>query len=175
MPSKNRKVMKSNKKDKEMLKAFTLTEIIVTLAISAILIGIVVKLFTWFSETQKANDLRSSSYETMLQASGVISEMMSGADSVRYSENELTFYFKEEKSKHIAFNNNYLLIETPDYCDTLHLSAGEIKVTYNKVATGLVETIKVPVFLDKQTIVMDFEKEYEGALLVNLQAGHYEN
>jgi prepilin-type N-terminal cleavage/methylation domain-containing protein len=160
---------------RKMLKAFTLTEIMVTLAISAILLGMVVKLFTWMHSEQKKADYKATAYESMLLFSDLVSDMMSGADSVLYSDASIMFYFSENGTRKISFNSDYILLQTDEYCDTFRLSTGEIKASFNNVDSQLVEKLKIPVVIDGQAVELSFEKEYEGELLVNRQAINNEN
>jgi prepilin-type N-terminal cleavage/methylation domain-containing protein len=158
-----------------MLSGFTLTEILITLTISAILISLVVNLFTYISEAQKTNDKKTSEYEEMLMADRVISDRISSADSIHFSQNCLTFFYKKDVRDEIIFNRSNIIINTRDYCDTLHLSTGDVECSFNRFAPGLVETVIVPITLNGQTIKMSFAKEYEGEIIVRSQTSYDEN
>lgn len=160
---------------KKMLQGFTLTEIMVTLAISAILLGMVVKLFTWMHNEQKRADSIATAYESMLLLNDLISDMMSGADSVLISDANVAFYSSENNTRRVSFDSDFIMLQTDEYCDTFRLSTGEIKASFNKIDSTLVETLIIPVVINGQAVELSFEKEYEGKLLVNRQTIYNEN
>jgi len=161
--------------NKSMLKGFTLLEIIVSLAISAILISRVVKLFTWLSDTQNSVNRKNSSMETLFEADGLITSLFSESDSVHYSDNKLTFYTFQDKTEEIEFENEYILINASNFVDTFYLSTKDVSVTFNRIAPRLVETVTVPVIVEKQIIKMKHQKSYSGEILVNSQSCNNEN
>lgn len=161
--------------NKSMLKGFTLPEIIVSLAISAILISLVVKLFTWLSDTQNTVNRKNLSMETLFEADGLITGLFSVSDSVHYSDNKLTFYTFQGKTEEIEFENEYILINAADFVDTFYLATKDVSVTFNRIVPRFVETVTVPVTVEKQIIKMKYQKSYSGEILVNSQSCNNEN
>lgn len=160
---------------KSFVNGFTLTEIIVSLAISAVLISLVIKLFILFTESQKKNDKKSSDYEELFQAEKVISDLILNSDSIHYEQNYLTLFFDEQVSDEIAFYETAIIIKTSNYTDTFHISTGEIRCNFIPYSPQLVKSVFIPVNYSGHNIVMSFEKEYEGAAIVKSQTDQNEN
>jgi len=151
------------------LSGFTLTEMIVSLAISAVLISLVIKLFTLFSEAQNVNDINNSDIEELLQAERVMSDMISSSDSMHFYTNCLTLYFEEQKTGRFTFDESCIVFSTNESIDTFHISTGDIKCTFNPYAPELAEMLFVPVTCSGQIITLCFVKEYEGEVIVKSQ------
>ena len=165
----------SYKKQKGWLKSFTLTEIIISLAISAVLVSLVVKLFTFFSETQSINNKKLSDYEEIINTEHLLSELMEESDSVHYTNESLDFYFENNQEKTISFYDSFIIYNDSDLSDTLHLNAGEIESEFHTSAPSLLKSFSFQVSYSNQILPIKIIKEYEGAVIVNSQINIDEN
>lgn len=160
---------------KGSLKSFTLTEVIISLAISAVLISFVVKLFTFFSETQKNNNRKLSDYEEIIHTEYLLSKLMSESDSIHFSNDKLTFYMDNNQDKSLSFYDSLIVYNDSGSCDTFHLKTGRIQSEFNPFASLMLQSISFSVFYANQILPIKIIKQYEGRIIVNSQIYMNEN
>ena len=157
------------------LKSFTLTEVIISLAISAILISLVVKLFTIFSDAQKNNNRIMSDYEEIIRTEYLLSRLMSESDSIHFNDHRLTFYKDNNEDKSLSFYDSLIVFNNSGSFDTFHLKIGEIHIEFNPFASSILQSISFSVFYSNQVLPINIIKQYEGRIIVNSQIYTNEN
>jgi hypothetical protein len=148
---------------------------IISLAISAVLISLVVKLFTFLSETQRSNTKILSGYEEIIAAEHFLSELMAESDSVNYYNDQMIFYFEDNQNKYLTFYDSLIVYYDSMYCDTLHLNISELKSEFNPISPSLLQSISFQIDYIGQHLPIQIIKEYQGAIIVNSQMSTYEN
>ena len=159
-----------NKTVKTKLAGFTISEIIISLMMSAILIGLVVKLYEYFLEINRANDKALTDFEHVLNFEHLLSKSMAESDSVRFfPENETLAFYKNGLQTFFSFSDSAAVYCNPMPADTFFIKTVGIESVYHTLAPTLPVALNIHLLHSKHTVTLKLIKEYEGATIVKSQ------
>ena len=164
-----------NKTKKTKVSGFTIAEIIIALMLSAILTGIVVKLYEYISETFRANDKNLSGYEAVLNFEQLLSKSMEDADSVHFFPDDALKFYKNEIETSFLFSDSAVIYRNRKPADTFFIKVSEITSAYHISAPSLLVSLNINVLHYKHIIALEFIKEYDGETIVKSQLRSNEN
>lgn len=149
------------------IKSFTLTEIIVASLMSAILISLVISVFSFLIGQIKKEKELLGSIEDILMLERFLETNTLKCDSVYANENQLRFYVNGLDYRTLDFNDNYILIHIGETIDTVHLVSSDLWYSRNSSGNNVISQIRFNIISGSMAIPIVISKEYEGVVLVN--------
>lgn len=149
------------------IKSFTLTEIIVASLMSAILISLVISVFSFLIGQIKKEQELMGSIEDTLMLERILETNTLRCDSVNANENQLKFYENGFNYRTLDFNGNYILIHIGENIDTMRLISSDLWYTRHSSGNNAISQIRFNVISGSMVIPIVISKEYEGVVLVN--------
>lgn len=164
-----------NEMVKARLPGFTISEIIISLIMSAILIGLVVKLYEYLSEIHRANDENLLNYEAVLNFEHLLFKSMEESDSVCFFPGiELKFYKKDQETS-FSFSDSIVVYRDSELTDTFFIKIAEINGVYHPIEPSLLLSLSFHVMNSGNVIALELIKEYDGETIVKSQLRNNEN
>lgn len=149
------------------VKSFTLTEIIVASLMSAILISLVISVFSsLIGQITKEKELLGSIEDTlMLERLLDINTLR--CDSFNIESNQLRFYENGFNYRTLDFNDNYILIHIGETIDTVQLVSSDLGYSRHSSGNKVISKVRFNIISGSMVIPVLVSKEYEGVVLVN--------
>lgn len=149
------------------VKSFTLTEIIVASLMSAILISLVISVFSsLIGQITKEKELLGSIEDTlMLERLLDINTLR--CDSFNIESNQLRFYENGFNYRTLDFNDNYILIHIGETIDTVQIVSSDLGYSRHSSGNNVISQIRFNIISGSMVIPIVISKEYEGVVLVN--------
>lgn len=149
------------------IKSFTLTEIIVASLMSAILISLVISVFSsLIGQITKEKELLGSIEDTlMLERLLDINTLK--CDSVSVDANQLRFYENGLDYRTLDFNDNCILIHIGETIDTVRLVSSDLWYSRHSSGNNVITQIRFNIISGSMVIPIVISKEYEGVVLAN--------
>lgn len=149
------------------IKSFTLTEIIVASLMSAILISLVISVFSFLiGQIKKEKELMGSIEDTLMLERFLDINTLK-CDSVSVDANQLRFYEKGYNYRTLDFNDNYILIHIGETIDTVQLVSSDLGYSRHSSGNNVISQIRFNIISGSMVIPIVISKEYEGVVLVN--------
>jgi hypothetical protein len=149
------------------IKSFTLTEIIVASLMSAILISLVISVFSFLiGQIKKEKELMGSIEDTLMLERFLDINTLK-CDSVSVDANQLRFYEKGYNYRTLDFNDNSILIHIGETIDTVHLVSSDLWYSRNSSGNKVISKVRFNIISGSMVIPVVISKEYEGVVLVN--------
>ena len=164
-----------NKTIKTGLAGFTISEIIISLMMSAVLIGLVVNLYEYFLKINRENDKILTDYEYVLNFEHLLSKSMSESDSVYFFPYGTLMLHKNGLETSFLFSDSVIIYSNPEPADTFFIKISGIESIYHPLAPTLLISLNIHVLHSKHTIALKFIKKYEGKTVVKSQLRKNEN
>ena len=162
--------MMNKTKIRGFLSGFTISEIVISLMLSAILIGLIVKLYEYFLEINRANDKTLTDYEYVLNFEQLLSKSMIYSDSVRFfPEYETLMFYKNDTQTFFSFSDSAVVYRNWGLIDTFFIKIRDIESVYHPLAPELLTSLSFNVLYSKHIIMLKFNKEYDGEKIVKSQ------
>jgi hypothetical protein len=149
------------------VKSFTLTEIIVSSLMSAILISLVISVFSFLiGQIKKEQELMGSIEDTLMLERFLETNTLK-CDSVNVNVNQLKFYENGFYFRTLDFNDNYILIHIGENIDTMRLTSSDLWYSRNSSGNNVISQVRFNIISGSMVIPIVISKEYEGVVLVN--------
>lgn len=149
------------------IKSFTLTEIIVASLMSAILISLVISVFSFLiGQIKKEKELMGSIEDTLMLERFLDINTLK-CDSVSVDANQLRFYEKGYNYRTLDFNDNYILIHIGETIDTVQLVSSDLGYSRHSSGNKVISKVRFNIISGSMVIPVLVSKEYEGVVLVN--------
>ncbi len=153
------------------LPAFTLTDVIVTMIISMLVMGIAFSVFRFaydqINRYQKAND----DYKELFQLYNVMQEDFQCSSECNYHRNELQMLMQEGYKEYFYTLSNDMVIRKTDISsDTFRINTENIVVKFDneEQISGMIDEIDFDVSLKGITLPYKFVKEYSAEIRIEL-------
>ena len=165
-----------NKTTKTKFPGFTISEIIISLMLSAILISLVVKLFEYFLEIHRDNDKNLSNYEEILNFELLLNKSMAEADIVYFFPKSAELKFSKNGFEiFLSFSDSNIVYRNYEQVDTFFIKTSGIVGVYHTLAPSMLVSLSFNALHPKHIIALKFMKEYDGETIVKSQLMNYEN
>ncbi len=156
------------------LYAFTLSELMITMALTSLMITFAYLGFNYIQKLLVQYN-QQSSFINELNTLNDRLETLSGFKNLSFKEGDNTYVFKTDSAtNYMEFKNETVLIKGDNSTDTFHLKALDIKNTYEILnnplwQNRLLNKIEFDVSFEKQKFHVSFNKQYDSCTLLKLE------
>jgi hypothetical protein len=152
------------------IRSFTLTEIIVASLMSAILISLVISVFSFLiGQIKKEKELLGSVENTLILERFLESNVLR-CDSLNADVNQLKFYENGINYRALDFLDSCILIHIGENIDTIGLVSSDLSHSLYKSGNNVISQIRFNIISGSMIVPVVISKEYEGVVLVNSNA-----
>jgi hypothetical protein len=152
------------------IRSFTLTEIIVASLMSAILISLVISVFSFLiGQIKKEKELLGSVENTLILERFLESNALK-CDSINADMNQLKFYENGNNYRTLDFLDSCILIHIGENIDTFGLVSSDLSHSLYKSGNNVISQIRFNIISGSMIVPVVISKEYEGVVLVNSNA-----
>lgn len=148
------------------IRSFTLTEILVAILLSAILIGFVVTIFSFLISRVNFESSRMGQMEDMLLLQTGLQEAVNRCDSLIMDDASVIFSGPGSQQAELHITDSMIVFSMDEACDSFRLFAGNERFAFLG-ETKLISAIEFEVNFRTFSVPISVFKEYDGRTLVN--------
>ncbi len=152
--------------DLKRIRSFTLTEVLIATVLSAILLALIVTIFSFLVDRIHAENKKMNQMEELLLLQTGLQEAARQCDSVIMTDNRIMFSGPATKRVYLQFADSLVVLCIGEACDTFGLTAKELRYT-TLGNTSLISGIEFEVGIRTFSVPVSLIKEYDGKTLVN--------
>jgi prepilin-type N-terminal cleavage/methylation domain-containing protein len=158
------------------IKAFTIIEMIVSLMISGIVIGIIYYGFELFKKQFNQYNKRTESNRSFVLLKRALNQDFESSEVLIGSNRHVIFYSDGMTTKRAFYDlhNDFMVRNGPLENDTFHLQCRIHLIKYSPIVLNAVREITFQIKLDDEYIDCVFNKNYSARDLMDCQKNHYE-
>jgi len=166
--------MKWNKTGKHV-KGYTLSEVLVTMAISSMVV--ITGLYLYFLVFRQSAVMNSGSDE-LLQSCQLVAVIQNQFESSKYIwiEDNVLYFRCGESLKSMHFSDQYAIFQTGGIADTLVDKIEYIDAFFRniQVDAGYIDAIWIQLYQNGKAYNIKLRKDYDAFTLLKLKAGNFE-
>ncbi len=153
------------------IPAFTITDLIVTMIISMLVVGIAFTIFRFtYNQLYRYSEMNDE-YKELYQFYAVMQEDFQRASEISYSPGELQMLMLAGKEYRYILSDDYIIRETNIKADTFHINTQQIIAKFDgeEQFAGLADEISITIVKGDVTFPFTFIKEYSAEMLMGLE------
>lgn len=148
------------------LKGFTLTEIIIAMLLSGILLSLAVKIAISVSSVYSIQKKASDQNNKMLLLHTILKENFDNSIKISfYGNKDLHFLLSNLRQINISFQSHYMIISDTKVKDTLELQCNNLRIERFVQDTSFVSKISFSIMFHDLDYPFFFVKEYSDQIL----------
>jgi len=150
------------------LRGFTLIEIIIVMAVSAIIVGMAVSFILILNKTGEESLAGFNKNSAARDLYSILQKEFKKAEEIFESDtHELTFYRMKEPIRIMKFSDNEIIFVNGGDYDTLNIAVSAFSIQKLADHSDLVGSISFEMQLHAATCLVSINKEYSNAALFN--------
>jgi len=150
------------------VKAFTIVEAVVSMAITAIILSIIFVVFSITSQRLYDFKKQNEQITDLTRMSYSINKGIFEAENMYVQERRLIFTGYESSKTVFTFTNEYFIMQREDFTDTFHLAVNKLAVdTLSSLSKkSIYQRLKCSVIIDNNKTDLNFYKKIYTAELI---------
>ncbi|MDP4209208.1 MAG: hypothetical protein Q8928_10380 [Bacteroidota bacterium] len=148
------------------LKAFTVTELLVAMILTGIVIFAAMRLFLNYEGLVRFKNKRMETGKEVLQFYRVFSKEFEEAYTVKVTGRQFSFVKPDKSIIQYNLTEDYIAREVRGQQDTFAIKVNDLKVFKDRV-TGWAKSVTLSLLAGADTFPVSLTKQYENAVLMN--------
>lgn len=157
------------------VKAFTIIELVVVMILTAIIVGIVYSAYSIVGNQYYVYKKTGTQNSQVALLSMLLNKDFTSSHFIKYGNDELFFYSKEDNFIHYVFEENYITRNSNSVTDTFPINPLNIQMKFLQelqlVHNSLVDELYFEAVIFNQQQLFHFKKQYAADVLMENQTG----
>lgn len=148
------------------IDGFTLMELVVVMALTSIVVGIVYSIFSIVGNQFRHSQSYSEQLNELALFRKTLSNDFEEADSIKYSSDTLRLY-SQDTAIYYNFEGHQVLRVISNKADSIDVELASIEITHQSKKEDIVESIYMELIAKNDTLSFQFEKLYAANTFIN--------